>query len=315
MDSMLALLVADDPRRSADRILTRLIQIHQAQGGAILRPSGGQVEIWLSAGLNLGAVSELPVRWADHREALEAGRRSSSAGYALLPPCSARSWWQPSTSPSPWDRPVADARLFGTAIAQAVLASTAGRGTVPRPGSEPHRGGPPAAPVAPRAPRVEHRGGGPAAERARAAPCTCACAASASSASGCPRSTRRCRSKDDRSPARRRPRDEARAPRPHRGDRVARAGEAVRVVRALCPGGPPRERPRLLLAGRFFTPSFWVLKQGVYDVLKMAIALELALRAFVAFPGAARTARVVDPGGARGGHAGARRADPERRPT
>jgi hypothetical protein len=47
--------------------------------------------------------------------------------------------------------------------------------------------------------------------------------------------------------------------------------------------------------GRFFTPSFWILKQGVYDVLKMAIALELAWRAFVAFPGAARTARALIP--------------------
>jgi hypothetical protein len=44
---------------------------------------------------------------------------------------------------------------------------------------------------------------------------------------------------------------------------------------------------------RFLTPSFWVVKQGVYDVLKMAIALELAFRAFAAFPGAARTARAV----------------------
>ena len=46
---------------------------------------------------------------------------------------------------------------------------------------------------------------------------------------------------------------------------------------------------------RFFTPSFWVLKQGVDHVLKMAIALELAWRAFVAFPGAARTAAALIP--------------------
>jgi len=44
---------------------------------------------------------------------------------------------------------------------------------------------------------------------------------------------------------------------------------------------------------RFFTPSFYVLKQGVYDILKMAIALELAWRAFEAFPGALRTARLA----------------------
>jgi hypothetical protein len=43
----------------------------------------------------------------------------------------------------------------------------------------------------------------------------------------------------------------------------------------------------------FYTPSFWVLKQGVYDALKMAMALELAWRTFEAFPGALRTARVI----------------------
>jgi len=44
---------------------------------------------------------------------------------------------------------------------------------------------------------------------------------------------------------------------------------------------------------RFYTPSFYVLKQGAYDILKMAVALELAWRAFEAFPGARRTARLV----------------------
>ena len=48
-----------------------------------------------------------------------------------------------------------------------------------------------------------------------------------------------------------------------------------------------------LWPSRFLNPSFWVLKQGVYDVLKMGIALELAWRALSAFPGAARTARRV----------------------
>jgi hypothetical protein len=44
---------------------------------------------------------------------------------------------------------------------------------------------------------------------------------------------------------------------------------------------------------RFYTPSFWVIKQGAYDLLKMAVALELAWRAFGAFPGAMRVARPV----------------------
>jgi len=42
---------------------------------------------------------------------------------------------------------------------------------------------------------------------------------------------------------------------------------------------------------RFYTGSFWVLKQAVYDALKMAIALELAWRAFDSFPGAMRTVK------------------------
>jgi len=48
-----------------------------------------------------------------------------------------------------------------------------------------------------------------------------------------------------------------------------------------------------LLPQQFFTYSFWMLKQGVYDLLKVAVALELAWRAFAAFPAAWRTARVV----------------------
>ena len=44
---------------------------------------------------------------------------------------------------------------------------------------------------------------------------------------------------------------------------------------------------------RYFTYSFWMRKQGVYDLLKVGIAIELAWRAFAAFPGAWRTARVV----------------------
>ena len=48
-----------------------------------------------------------------------------------------------------------------------------------------------------------------------------------------------------------------------------------------------------LWPSRLYTPEFWVLKQGVYDALKMAVALELAWRAFEAFPGAMRTARVA----------------------
>lgn len=44
---------------------------------------------------------------------------------------------------------------------------------------------------------------------------------------------------------------------------------------------------------RFFTHSFWMVKQAAYDALKAAVAIELAWRAFRAFPAAWRTARAV----------------------
>ena len=40
----------------------------------------------------------------------------------------------------------------------------------------------------------------------------------------------------------------------------------------------------------FFTQWFWILKQAVYDILKLGIALELAFRIFRAFPGTHRRA-------------------------
>src|SRR5262245_25236158 len=43
----------------------------------------------------------------------------------------------------------------------------------------------------------------------------------------------------------------------------------------------------------FFTTWFWILKQGLYDALKMGIAAELAFRVFQAFAGAQANARRV----------------------
>ena len=123
---MLALLVADDPRRSADRILSRLIQIHQARGGAILRPRAGQVEVWLSSGLTLAGLAELPVRWADHSQALSEGRAVVEPGFALLPAMLESEMAAALYLAQPEGLAVADARVFGTAIAQAVRAADDG---------------------------------------------------------------------------------------------------------------------------------------------------------------------------------------------
>ena len=49
----------------------------------------------------------------------------------------------------------------------------------------------------------------------------------------------------------------------------------------------------LLWPDRFFTWSAYVVRQWTYDVCQLAVAFELARRAFMAFPGARATARPV----------------------
>lgn len=43
---------------------------------------------------------------------------------------------------------------------------------------------------------------------------------------------------------------------------------------------------------RFYTGEFWMARQAVFDILKTAVALEMAWRVVRAFPGALRTARL-----------------------
>jgi hypothetical protein len=129
---MLAVLVADDPRRSADRILGRLVQIHRAHGGAILLPRGRQAEVWLSAGMSLTALVEMPVRWTDHARSLAEGRSVVEPGFALLPAMFGSEMVAAIYLAQPEGNSFGDTRVFGTAVAQAVRASAdldAGRGT------------------------------------------------------------------------------------------------------------------------------------------------------------------------------------------
>jgi ActR/RegA family two-component response regulator len=130
---MVSLLVADEPRRSADRILTRLVQMHLARGGAILRPHQGQVEIWMSVGLNLVAAAELPVRWADHAEHLAAGRSVVEPGFALFPAVRGGELVAALYLAQPESLSLPEAAIFTGAIAEAVVASET---SAPRPAQQ-----------------------------------------------------------------------------------------------------------------------------------------------------------------------------------
>jgi ActR/RegA family two-component response regulator len=134
---MVSLLVADEPRRSADRILTRLVQMHLARGGAILRPHQGQVEIWMSVGLNLAAAAELPVRWADHADGLAAGRSVVEPGFALFPALRGGELVAALYLAQPESLSLPEAAIFTSAIAEAVVASETAEPRRPAPQPSP----------------------------------------------------------------------------------------------------------------------------------------------------------------------------------
>lgn len=67
---MIESLVADDPRRSADRLLTRMCAVTGASGGAVLVPTGEQASVLLSCRLSLGGLGSLQTRFQDYRTRL-----------------------------------------------------------------------------------------------------------------------------------------------------------------------------------------------------------------------------------------------------
>ena len=294
LDSMVSLLVADEPRRSADRILTRLVQIHQARGGAILRPRQGQVEIWMSVGLNLAAAASCPVRWADHADSSPPAAPSSSRASRCSRRCAAARWWRRSTWRSPRACRCRRPRCSATAIAEAVLASDASE---PRPAlqASPAEQGRLQMLTLLERHRLEHRRGGAAAGRDAPhglhAPAQLRDRAPARAEA----LQEDARGRDERPPARWSPTRSSWALVALLAGMMLRGRRrAVLGLHRLRRRDPRRQQARRRLAPeRFFNASFWVLKQGVYDLLKMAIAIELAWRAFAAFPGAWRTARVV----------------------
>lgn len=82
---MIESLVADDPRRSADRLLSKMCDVAGAEGGAVLVPQGDNASVFLSYRLSLGGLGSLPIRFQDHRARLTKGEIVSAPGFALAP--------------------------------------------------------------------------------------------------------------------------------------------------------------------------------------------------------------------------------------
>lgn len=85
LESMIESLVADDPRRSADRLLSKMCEVTGAEGGAVLVPQGDNASVFLSFRLSLAGLGSLPIRFQDHRTRLAKGEVVSASGFALAP--------------------------------------------------------------------------------------------------------------------------------------------------------------------------------------------------------------------------------------
>lgn len=85
LGSMIESLVADDPRRSADRLLSKMCDVAGAEGGAVLVPQGENASVFLSYRLSLAGLGSLPIRFQDHRARLAKGEVVSASGFALAP--------------------------------------------------------------------------------------------------------------------------------------------------------------------------------------------------------------------------------------
>jgi len=85
LGSMIESLVADDPRRAADRLLTKMCEVAGADGGAVLVPQGESASVFLSYRLSLAGLGSLQTRFHDHRTRLAKGDTVSASGFALAP--------------------------------------------------------------------------------------------------------------------------------------------------------------------------------------------------------------------------------------
>ena len=82
---MIESLVADDPRRSADRLLSKMCDVTGSEGGAVLVPQGENASVFLSYRLSLPGLASLPIRFQDHRPRLAKGEVVAATGFALAP--------------------------------------------------------------------------------------------------------------------------------------------------------------------------------------------------------------------------------------
>jgi Bacterial regulatory protein, Fis family len=127
LGSMIESLVADDPRRSADRLLAKMCEVAGAEGGAVLVPQGDNASVFLSYRLSLAGLGSLQIRFQDHRDRLAKGDLVSGSGFALAPLSGegeSRLGWVYLENPRSFDAKELRPFLIGVAKAVAALGET-----------------------------------------------------------------------------------------------------------------------------------------------------------------------------------------------
>ncbi len=89
VDQLTALLVADNPRSAADRLLAWVLRAAHAEGGAILcvqpQASHDELVLLVSRNLSVDRAPDLRYLWATHRTLLATGRAFSDRQHSMAP--------------------------------------------------------------------------------------------------------------------------------------------------------------------------------------------------------------------------------------
>jgi hypothetical protein len=85
VETLSRILVSDDPRRSADKILGFLVALTDARAGAVLSIEAGEPVLFVIRNLGLDALAGLRPVWLQQRAALAAGRSITDRGRSLIP--------------------------------------------------------------------------------------------------------------------------------------------------------------------------------------------------------------------------------------
>lgn len=85
LEQVAALLVSEDPRHAADKVLGLLSSVARASAAALLAVDGSEISVFASRDLPLDSLTKVRDAWRSHRRALAAGKAVKSDALVLAP--------------------------------------------------------------------------------------------------------------------------------------------------------------------------------------------------------------------------------------